>query len=91
MAKQLKEYSIYKNRPLVRGEGIFCYGDPKERYSAILTVLTTKTVRGEEISDQIFIQLQDNETGEEVKQAQRTGLYEALDLCAVWLDRELKK
>ena len=92
MAKNtLTDYTIYKNRPLVRGEGIFCYGDPKEKYCAILTVLTTKQVRGQEISDLIFIQLMNNETGEEVKQAQRSGLYEALDLCTVWLDRELKK
>lgn len=91
MAKQLKDYLMYKNRPLVRGDHIFCFGDPKEKFSAILTVLTTKTVKGQEVSDQIFIQLQNNETGEVVKQAQRAGLYESLDLCTVWLDRELKK
>ena len=92
MAKnELKDYTIYKDRPLVRGDGIFCYGDPKGKFCAILTVLTTKPVRGQEISELIFIQLMNNETGEEIKQAQRSGLYEALDLCTVWLDREEKK
>ena len=41
---------------------------------------------------QIFLQVQSTaKDGEVYKQATKSGLYEALDIGSIWLDRELKK
>lgn len=93
--EQISNYVVYKNRPLIRQGNIICYGKPTDPAMLILTVLTTKNVSGVEVSDQIFVQLQTtaaNKNGIQVlKQTEKNGLYEALDIGTIWLDRELKK
>ena len=93
--EMIKDYVTYKNRPLIREGNIICYGKPTDPVMLIMTVLTTKKVAGVEVSDQIFIQLQttpSNENGITVlKQTEKNGLFEALDIGTIWLDRELKK
>ena len=93
--EMIKDYVTYKNRPLIREGNIICYGKPTDPVMLIMTVLTTKKVAGVEVSDQIFIQLQTtpaNENGITVlKQTEKNGLFEALDIGTIWLDRELKK
>ena len=91
----IKNYLMYKNRPLVREGNILCYGNPKDPVMLVLTVLTTKKVGNTEISDQIFVQLQTTAAGGNginvLKQTEKRGLYEALDIGTIWLDREIKK
>lgn len=93
--EMIKDYVTYKNRPLIREGNIICYGKPTDPVMLIMTVLTTKKVAGVEVSDQIFVQLQTtpaNESGITVlKQTEKNGLFEALDIGTIWLDRELKK
>lgn len=91
----IKEYITYKNRPLVREGNILCYGSPKDPVMLVLTVLTTKKVGNTEVSDQIFVQLQTTAASGNginvLKQTEKRGLYEALDIGTIWLDREIKK
>ena len=93
--EKIKDYVTYKGRPLIREGNIICYGRPTDPAMLIMTVLTTKKVGDTEISDQIFIQLQttpSNPNGVTVlKQTEKNGLFEALDIGTIWLDRELKK
>ncbi|MBQ9543975.1 MAG: hypothetical protein IJV00_02470 [Clostridia bacterium] len=93
--EMIKDYVSYKTRTLIREGNIICYGKPTDPVMLIMTVLTTKVVGGVEVSDQIFIQLQTtpaNENGITVlKQTEKNGLFEALDIGTIWLDRELKK
>ena len=93
--EQIKDYLTYKGRPLVREGNIICYGKPTDPAMLIMTVLTTKTVNGREVSDLIFVQLQttpSNPNGVTIlKQTEKNGLFEALDIGTIWLDRELKK
>lgn len=91
MAKEISEYTVYCGKPLVKNGNIICYGNPSKKAVLVLTVLTTKDFHGKEIPDMIFVQVQDTKTGEILKQSEKYGLYEALDLGKVWLDKELKK
>lgn len=91
MAKEITEYTTYCGKPLVKNGNIICYGNPSKKAVLILTVLTTKDFHGKEIPDMIFVQVQDTKSGEILKQSEKYGLYEALDLGKVWLDKELKK
>ena len=91
MSKEITEYTTYCGKPLVKNGNIICYGNPSKKAVLILTVLTTKDFHGKEIPDMIFVQVQDTRNGEILKQSEKFGLYEALDLGKVWLEKELKK
>ena len=91
MAKEITEYTAYCGKPLVKNGNIICYGNPARKAVLVLTVLTTKDFHGKEIPDMIFVQVQDTKSGEILKQSEKYGLYEALDLGKVWLEKELKK
>lgn len=91
MANYVEEYQMFRERPLVKNGSIMCYGDPSQGVVAVFTILTTKEFKGKEIPDLIFIQVIDTKTNEVLKQSERNGLYNALDLGSVWLERELKK
>ena len=91
MAKEITEYTTYCGKPLVKNGNIICYGNPSKKAVLILTVLTTKEFHGKEIPDMICVQVQDTKSGEILKQSEKFGLYEALDLGKVWLEKELKK
>jgi len=91
MAKEITEYTSYCGKPLVKNGNIICYGNPGKKAVLVLTVLTTKDFHGKEIPDMIFVQVQSTETGEILKQSEKFGLYDALDIGKVWLERELKK
>ena len=90
-AKEITEYTSYCGKPLVQNGNIICYGNPARKAVLVLTVLTTKDFHGKEIPDMIFMQVQNPQTGEVLKQSEKFGLFEALDLGKAWLDRELKK
>ncbi len=91
MAKEITEFTSYCGKPLVKNGNIICYGNPAKKAILVLTVLTTKDFHGKEIPDMIFVQVQDTKTGEVLKQSEKYGLYEALDIGKVWLEKELKK
>ena len=93
--EQISNYVVYKNRPLIREGNIICYGKPTDPAMLILTVLTTKKIGSVEVSDQIFVQLQTTAASKDgirvLKQTEKNGLFEALDIGTIWLDRELRK
>ncbi len=94
MAAKKEEFLMYKGKPLVRCGNTIYYGDLCEKCVIMMQILTTKTVNGKEIADKISIQLLS--TNEELrmkdrilKKSEKNGLYTALDIGAVWLERSL--
>ncbi len=92
----LKDYVIYKNKPLVRNGNIICCGNPSGKAILILTVLTTKPHADSEVPDSILIQVQSTDKSlptldRGIKQGMKQGLYEALDVGITWLEKELEK
>ena len=86
----------YKEKPLVRKGNEIYYGDMSDKYVVMLNVKNTKNSEGVELSEDISIQLM--LTDPEIKlqdrirkSADRKGLYPALDLAQVWLERALKE
>ena len=52
------DYIIYKDKPLVRKDNLYCYGDMSDKYVLFLMALTTKkTEDGKEIPDHILAQI----------------------------------
>ncbi len=95
MAQEEKQpFLTYKNRPLVRCGNTIYYGDLGEKCVIMLQILSTKTVAGKEIADRVSVQLlsTDNELRMKdriLKKTEKQGLYSAMDVGAIWLERSL--
>ena len=90
-----KEFSTYKGRPLVRCGDELYYGSMEDRFVLRMQINSKKDVNGLEIADKVAIQLLCTDPDlsprkQLVKASEKTGLYLALDIADVWLERALK-
>lgn len=87
---------MYKGRPLVRQGNTLYYGFMDEAYVVILQIMSTRELNGIQAADRVIVQLVNTDpnvrTKEKIlKKAERKGLYNAIDIGCIWLERELKK
>ena len=90
-----QQFLEYKGKPLVRSGNTIYYGDMSEKYVIKLEILSTKKENDLEIADKVKVELilSDPELRTKdkvVKQSEKTGLYEAMDIGSIWLERALK-
>ena len=86
------KYLEYKGKPLVREGDTICYGDMSEKCILILEIMSYKQYEGNEIPDNILIQIIDSKDPNNIiKQATKKGLLEAFTYGTVWLEQALKK
>lgn len=90
-----KEFSTYKGKPLVRCGDEIWYGSMAERFVIRMQVKSKKEVGGMEVADKVTIQLMCTDPDlsprkQLVKSSEKSGLYLALDIADVWLERALK-
>lgn len=94
--KSAGEFSTYKGRPLVRcGDEIY-YGSMEDPYVIRMQIKTKKEVGGAMIADKVTIQLMATDPylsprKQLVKSSEKSGLYLALDIADIWLERALAK
>ena len=86
----------YKGLPLVRSNDEMYYGNPDAPVIVYLKVLSTKQVGNQTVSDKIHVSLISTDTTLDPiqrmkKQGIKNGLYNALDVGAVWLQGEMSK
>ena len=83
---------LYKEKPLVRRGNMIYYGNPEDKYMIILIVNATKKVKDLEVSTNVTIQLMrnDGQKGKMMKQAERDGMYAAMDIAEYWLSDALE-
>lgn len=89
-----KEFFTYKGRPLVRCGDELYYGSMAERFVIRMQIKTKKTVGDLEIADKVAIQLMCTDPDlsprkQLIKASEKTGLYVAMDIAEIWLDRAL--
>lgn len=91
-----EQFLTYKGRPLVRGGNTIYYGNMSDEYVCVLQILTEKEENGEQVPDKIQIQLL--KTDPEipimerfVKNGERRGLSNAMEIATIWLERALKE
>lgn len=96
MADNKKEKFLeYKGKPLVRCDKTIYYGDMNDPYVICLNVLDEKNLEDLKLSGRVVIQLINTDPDVSpkdkiVKKSEKSGLFNALDLGAVWLERALK-
>lgn len=88
------KFSTYRGYPLVRNGNQLYYGYMSDPYVIWIQILETKDIDGEKMTTKVrVIQLDTNETDpmkQIIKRSERdAGLYEALDIAKVWLDKAL--
>ncbi len=90
------EFLEYKGKPIVRKGDTIYYGSSSEKYVVMLKILSEKLLGGEKTADRVSVQLISTDDSlspsERVsKSSEKNGLYNALDIGAIWLERALKK
>lgn len=89
-------FLMYKGRPLVRSGNTLYYGSMAEKYVIMMQILSTKDENDIAMAEKIQIQLM--LTDPEVrmkdrvaKKSEKIGLYNAMDLGSIWLERALSE
>ena len=85
---------VYKNHPLRRVDNLIYYGSMADKYIIMMQILDTKKVKDLDVATRVSVQLQLTDPDLKfrdrvVNKTDKDGLYNAMDLAAVWLDRAL--
>ena len=89
-------FLMYKGRPLVRSGNTLYYGSMAEKYVIVMQILSTKDANDMTMAEKIQIQLMltDPEVRMKdriVKKSEKIGLYNAMDIGSIWLERALNE
>lgn len=84
----------YKGKPLVRKDREIYYGNMTDPYVLYLQVMTTKTENGQELADKVRLMLLSTDLTKApqdrvMRQTVKNGLYNALDIGSIWLEKAL--
>ena len=95
-AKKEEKFLEYKGRPLVRNENTIYYGNMSDPYVICLNIINNEDdIEDIKMSGKVVVQLLNTDPevslkDKIVKNSEKNGLFNALDLGAVWLERALK-
>ena len=84
----------YKGRPLMRKDNLIYYGSMADPYIIMLQITQTKKVKDLDVATHVIVQLQKTDPDLRskdriVKQSEKNGLYDAMDIGTIWLNRAL--
>ncbi len=91
-----EKFYSYKGYPLVRKGDMIYYGYMSDPYVIMMQVLSKKKIGDTEVSDKVrVIQMSTDPSLDPLKACVKNteregGLYEALDVARVWLEKALK-
>lgn len=93
-AKKTEENKVltYNGKPLVRCGNEIYYGNPEDKYVVLFRLEDCEPNGNIEISKRVIIELKTNEgkRSQLIRQAERDGLYKAIDLGIFWLEQALE-
>jgi arginyl-tRNA synthetase len=84
----------YKGYPLRRKDNLIYYGSMTDKYIIMIQITETKKVKDMDVATKVIVQLQLTDPNLKsrdrvVKKSEKTSLYAAIDVAAVWLERAL--
>lgn len=83
----------YKGRPVVRDGNKLYFGEPVNPFMVVMTVLQNVN----DVPARILVQLQSTDPAlafsneKIVKEAERKNLFDAFELCSLWLEKQLSE
>lgn len=89
-----EEILTYKGHPLMRKDNLIYFGSMADTHIVMLQILEHKQIGNEEIASRVSVQLQLTDPAVKsrdriLKKSEKSGLYSALDVGSVWLERAL--
>lgn len=87
-------FLMYKGRPLVRSGNVLYYGSMAEKCVIMLQILTTKDENDITMAEKVQVQLLSTDPNVRMKdrilkKSEKIGLYNAMDIGSIWLERAL--
>ena len=96
MAAETKKPLMYKGRPLMRKDNFIYYGSMADPYIVMMQILETTKVGDADRASKVSVQLQLTDPNVKsrdrvAKKSEKDGIFSALDVGSVWLERALSK
>lgn len=93
-AKKEEKILTYKGRALTRKDKVLYYGSMADKYIIMFQILDSKPHDDIELATRVSLQLQLTDPSIKskdriVKKTETEGLYQAMDIAAIWLERAL--
>ena len=87
---------MYKGHPLQRKDKMIYYGSFADKYIVVMQVMETKKVKDLDVASKVAVSLQLTDLSIKSrdrvqKKVEKDGIYSALDVATVWLERALKQ
>ena len=84
----------YKGYPLRRKDNFIYFGKMSDKYIVMMQILNETSIKDLPVATKVSLQLQFTDPDIKskdrvVKRTEKNGLYEAMDVAAVWLERAL--
>ena len=80
-------FLMYKGKPLVRSGNTLYYGNMADKCVVMLQILSTKTVQVQLMSTDPELRMKERI----LKRSEKNGLYNAMDIGSIWLERALEE
>ena len=91
-ASDAGELLTYNGKPLLRCGNEIYYGKPEDKYVVVFRLEDREALEDLQIAKRVIIELKTNEgkRSQLIRQAERDGLYKALDIGMFWLEQALE-
>ena len=88
------EFLMYKGKPMVRCGNIIYYGNMSDKYVIMIQILETVKKNEMDVASKVLVQLMYTDPDLRakdriVKKSEKDGLYNAIDIASIWLERAL--
>ena len=92
--KKKDEQLQYRGRPLMRKDNLIYYGSMADKYIIMMQVLENEQIKDLNVASKVSVQLQLTDPDVKsrdrvVRKTDKSGLYNALDVANIWLERAL--
>lgn len=93
-ASKKGKFLMYKGKPLVRSGNTLYYGNMTDSVVVMMQIQSTKKVNDIDVADKVTVQLMKTDPTLRareriVKKSEKDGLYNAMDIGSIWLERAL--
>lgn len=94
--KDANRFLTYKGKPLVRSGNIIYYGSMSDKYVIMMQIMNTTKVKETEAAGTVLVQLLSTDEDLRardriIKKTEKDGLYNAIDIGSIWLERALSE
>lgn len=85
-------FPLYRGKALVRSGNTIYYGNPTDPFVAMLQIVSSHDFKENKISDKVMVQILATDESlpmqeRLVKRTEKNGLYSALAIACIWLER----